>query len=354
MTNKPVVRVGSRKSQLALVQSNHVLDLLTQHYEDKTFHLETMTTIGDEVLDRALSQIGEKSLFTRELEVALEHNKVDLVVHSLKDMPTSLPEGMVIGAILEREDPRDAVLMAPKFSGCSLATLPSGSVVGTSSLRRAAQLKRHFPHLAIQDIRGNLNTRLRKLDEEGTYAALILATAGVKRMNWESRISEYLDTDVSMYAIGQGALGIECRQDDIATRQLLAPFSHANTLLACVAERAFLRTLEGGCSAPVAVESRLVADILYLKGGVWSLDGKQNITQSLDVKLVDIDDVPPAVSYTAVVCSNVSNSSLALAEWLGVSLAGKILALGGGIILDEAKKETENRNLVAANVRPSK
>ncbi|XP_057370318.1 porphobilinogen deaminase-like [Daphnia carinata] len=351
---KPTIRVGSRKSQLALIQSKHVLELLTQRYEDKNFHLETMTTIGDEVLDRALSQIGEKSLFTRELEVALEHNKVDLVVHSLKDMPTSLPLGMVIGAILEREDPRDAVIMSPKFFECTLATLPTGSVVGTSSLRRAAQLKRHFPHLVIQGIRGNLNTRLRKLDEEGTYAALILATAGVKRMNWESRISEYLNTDVSMYAIGQGALGIECRQDDMATRQLLAPFSHAETLLCCVAERAFLRTLEGGCSAPVAVESRFLDDVLYLKGGVWSLDGKRSITQSLDVKLTDIDDVPPAQSYTAVVSSHLSNSRLALAEWLGVSLAGKIVALGGGIILDEAKKETEQRNLVAANVRPSK
>lgn len=173
-------------------------------------------------------------------------------------------------------------------------------------------------------------------------------------MNWESRISEYLDEDVSLYAVGQGALAIECRQDDMATRQLLAPFSHVETLLRCVAERAFLRTLEGGCSAPVAVESRITNGILFLKGGVWSLDGKQAIIQSLEVELTDIDDVPAVTSYAAIVGSHIKSSRLALAEWLGVALAGKIVALGGGIVLSEAKKETEQRNLVAANVPPTK
>lgn len=173
-------------------------------------------------------------------------------------------------------------------------------------------------------------------------------------MNWESRITEYLDTEVSLYAVGQGALGIECRQDDMATRQLLEPFSHVDTLLRCVAERAFLRTLEGGCSAPVAVESQIESDTLHLKGGVWSLDGRQNITQSMEVELVNNPGAPAAESYAAVVGSHISNSRLALAEWLGVALATKIVALGGGIILEEAKSETEQRNLVAANVRPVK
>lgn len=172
-------------------------------------------------------------------------------------------------------------------------------------------------------------------------------------MNWESRITEYLDTEVSLYAVGQGALGIECRQDDIATRELLAPFSHVDTLLRCVAERAFLRTLEGGCSAPVAVESHVLHNVLYLKGGVWSLDGQENVTQSMEVELVDHAGVPTAESYAAIVGSHISNSRLALAEWLGVTLACKIVALGGGIILEVAKKETEQRNLVAANVRPN-
>lgn len=172
-------------------------------------------------------------------------------------------------------------------------------------------------------------------------------------MNWESRITEYLDTEISLYAIGQGALGIECRQDDMATRELLAPFSHVDTLLRCVAERAFLRTLEGGCSAPVAVESHVLDSVLHLTGGVWSLDGQQNVTQSMQVQLVDRDGVPPAASYAAVVGSHISSSRMALAEWLGVALATKIVALGGGIILEQAKRETEQRNLVAANVRPS-
>lgn len=175
-------------------------------------------------------------------------------------------------------------------------------------------------------------------------------------MNWESRISERLDTGVSLYAVGQGALGIECRQDDIATRQLLAPFSDADTLLRCIAERAFLRTLEGGCSAPVAVETRLVNGILYLTGGVWSLDGKDSVTQSLQVDLSAVESnlsPPSKASYTAVVASHVDNARLALAEWLGVALAGKIVALGGGAILAQAKLETEQRNLVAANVPPT-
>lgn len=202
-------------------------------------------------------------------------------------------------------------------------------------------------------------SRLKKLDEDGVYAALILAVAGVKRMNWESRISERLDTGVSLYAIGQGALGIECRQDDIATQNLLAPLSHRSTLLRCVAERAFLRTLEGGCSAPVAVETRHDQDsgVLYLKGGVWSLDGTQSVVQSLQVDLNATGSSRKAadllMTYTAVVASDIDSSQLALAEWLGVALAGKIVALGGGIILEKAKQETEQRNLVAANVPPT-
>ena len=175
-------------------------------------------------------------------------------------------------------------------------------------------------------------------------------------MNWESRISERLDTDVSLYAVGQGALGIECRQGDKATRALLAPFSHVDTLLRCIAERAFLRALEGGCSAPVAVETRLLDKVLQLTGGVWSLDGTQNVSQSLSVDLTDggNDDIfKEHASYTAVVATHVGDRRLALAEWLGVALAGKIVALGGGIILDQAKLETEQRNIVAANVPPA-
>lgn len=194
------------------------------------------------------------------------------------------------------------------------------------------------------------------MDNEGTYAALVLAVAGVKRMNWESRISEWLDTEVSLYAVGQGALGIECRESDQATRALLAPFSHVDTLLRCIAERAFLRALEGGCSAPVAVETSLLDNVLSLTGGVWSLDGTRNVTQSLKVNLSDTGNdgtQKKEASYTAVVASHVDDRRLALAEWLGVALAGKIVALGGGIILGQAKLETEQKKLVAANVKPT-
>ena len=153
------------------------------------------------------------------------------------------------------------------------------------------------------------------MDEEETYAALILAVAGVNRMNWSSRISEYLETDVSLYAVGQGALGVECRKDDMAICNLLAPFSHPDTLLRCIAERAFLRTLEGGCSAPVAVDSRIQYSVLYLTGGVWSLDGSQNVTQSLEVELIDLSSTNDTTSYAAIVASHVNSSHLSLAEW---------------------------------------
>ena len=227
---------------------------------------------------------------------------------------------------------------------------------GTSSLRRAAQLKRHFPHLEIQDVRGNLNTRLRKLDEEGgTYAALVLAVAGVRRMNWESRISQYLDTDLSFYAVGQGALGIECREDDMATRQLLAPFSHVDTLIRCIAERSFLKTLEGGCSAPVAVDSRYKDGVLNLTGGVWSLDGIESVVESLERDLKDgAEGRFTTQPFAAIVASHVDSALLIGAEKIGIELAEKIVSLGGGAILQAAKEETERRKLVAANVPPSK
>lgn len=186
------------------------------------------------------------------------------------------------------------------------------------------------------------------------YAALILAVAGIKRMSWESRISELLDTDVSLYAVGQGALAVECRDDDEATLQLLTPLSHEDTLLCVIAERTFLKILEGGCSAPVAVESRIESDILTLKGGVWSLDGSVNVTETLQVDLTRSRDVPRAASYAAITAPHVRSGRLALAEWLGSSLARKIIAMGGDSILSQAKKETEERKLVAANVPPTK
>lgn len=223
-------------------------------------------------------------------------------------------------------------------------------------MRRAAQIKRHFPHLEIKDVRGNLNTRLRKLDEDGVYAALILAVAGVKRMNWEDRITQYLSPEISLYAIGQGALGIECRENDAATRRLLAPLSHFETLLRCVSERAFLKTLEGGCSAPVAVHSTYVDNVLHLTGGVWSLDGTKTIVQDAEKNLNQSNNEKKFTtsSFAAVAASHIDSFFLEEASKLGVSLAEDIITLGGGAILKEAKQETENRKLVAANVPPVK
>ena len=223
-------------------------------------------------------------------------------------------------------------------------------------MRRAAQLKRHFPHLSIRDVRGNLNTRLRKLDEEdGSYAALILAVAGVKRMQWESRISQYLDTDLSLYAVGQGALALECRESDKAVRQLLATFSHQDTLIRCIAERAFLKTLEGGCSAPVAVDSRFEGGLLSMTGGVWSLEGDVSIIESAQHNLNELLAAEPqhsTASFAAIVASHIDSSLLVGAEKLGVQLAERIVSLGGDLVLKVAKEETERRKLVAANVRP--
>ncbi|KAK9890551.1 hypothetical protein WA026_010627 [Henosepilachna vigintioctopunctata] len=290
MSEEKIVRVGSRKSELALIQTRHVISLLEHEYPDKKFEIVTMNTLGDNVLDIPLPKIGEKSLFTKELETALSIGSVDFVVHSLKDLPTTLPDGMVIGAILTREDPRDALVLSKKYRKYELSTLPTGSVIGTSSLRRSAQLCRNYPNLIVENIRGNLNTRLKKLDELDKYSAIILAAAGLNRIGWQHRISQILEPEELMYAVGQGALAVECRENDNEIIDLLSPLYESATALQVLAERSFLKTLGGGCSAPVAVTSDLLSKTedtshLSLKGGVWSLDGQINIVHSLALKL---------------------------------------------------------------------
>ncbi|XP_070203366.1 porphobilinogen deaminase-like, partial [Littorina saxatilis] len=258
MSGERRVRVGSRKSELALIQTRTVIEHLKRRDASLKFETITMHTTGDKILDSALSKIGEKSLFTRELEEALQKKKVDFVVHSLKDLPTEIPHGLVIGAVLKRDNPHDAVVMHPKYtgSGKKLADLPPGSVIGTSALRRAAQLQRKFPNFKIENIRGNLNTRFRKLSEDGSgYDAIILAVSGLERMNWHHLIAEVLSPEDCMYAVCQGALAVECRTGDEGTLKLLANLHDLDTAICCVAERSFLRTLEGGCSVPVSVYS---------------------------------------------------------------------------------------------------
>lgn len=264
-----------------------------------------MTTVGDRVLNKSLPKIGEKSLFTKDLEDALEHGGVDFVVHSLKDLPTQLPFGMTIGAILEREDPRDALVLNNKFIGRKLSSLPEGSLIGTSSLRRSAQLARYYTHLKICDIRGNLNTRLAKLDApQSQFAGIILANAGLTRMGWMKRIDQVIEPSELMYAVGQGALAVECRANDAFVLNLLSKLCDLKTQCRILAERSFLKTLGGGCSAPVAVESILtpvpnsINDEFSLKveGGVWSLNGDTEIKDEISCELaLDINGKKSAV-----------------------------------------------------------
>lgn len=343
------IKVGSRKSQLALIQTNHVINKLKELHPQKEFEIVTMSTLGDQILDKPLPKIGEKSLFTKELESALEHSRVDFVVHSLKDMPTELPDGMAIGAILQREDPRDVVILNKKYKGKTLETLPPNSVIGTSSLRRTAQLARNYPDLVIKDIRGNLNTRLRKLDEGDIYSAIVLAKAGVTRMGWENRIDQVLESSEMMYAVGQGALAVECRENDLTTLALLESLHHRPTVARVVAERSFLNTLGGGCSAPVAVSSALQDRQLTLMGAVWSLDGVETINHTSRCRLhrdLNMEDGEPPSKcpyreprlFCGVSPGGVSPRDLFLAEKLGSDLAGSLIQRGALDIMSLAKK----------------
>jgi len=273
MITSRTIRIGSRKSQLALVQTNWVHAELQKAHLDRHFEIKTMSTQGDKILDVALAKIGDKGLFTKELETAMLNRETDFAVHSLKDLPTNLPEGLILGAITEREDPADALVVHAKNQEFDLASLPEGSVIGTSSLRRLAQLRYHYPHLAFKDIRGNLNTRLAKLDE-GEYDGIILAVAGLQRLGMGDRIHQIIDPEISLHAVGQGALGIECRANDDEVLELFSSIIHYPTTQRCLAERAFLRSLEGGCQVPIGVNSVIDGDTMTLKGIVASVDGK--------------------------------------------------------------------------------
>lgn len=349
--SKDTVVVGSRKSQLALIQTNYVVKCLQELYPDNKFKIVTMSTMGDKILDKPLPKIGEKSLFTKELEIALEQKDVDFVVHSLKDLPTALPDGLCVGAVLKREDPRDAVVLHPKMPGKTLDTLPDGSVVGTSSLRRTAQLNRRYPHLKVVDIRGNLNTRLNKLDSDDKYQAIVLATAGLNRMEWEKRIDQILEPEEMLYAVGQGALAVECGEDDVPIQKLLEPLHDGTTTFRILAERSFLRTLGGGCSAPVAVQSEFKSGKLSLTGAVWSLDGSKTLQESISCKLYySEDDMEPMRKcpyripklFCGIIPANLMYSDLDVAEKAGNDLARSLIKAGALSIMAEAKKHNES------------
>ncbi|CCQ55694.1 hydroxymethylbilane synthase [Crocosphaera watsonii WH 8501] len=275
------IRIGSRKSQLALVQTYWIQEQLQKHYPDRQFDVETMSTQGDKILDVALAKIGDKGLFTKELETAMLQNQVDFAVHSLKDLPTNLPEGLMLGCVTERVNPADALVVHEKHRDKQLDTLPEGSVIGTSSLRRLAQLRHHYPHLTFKDVRGNVNTRLGKLDS-GEYDAIILAVAGLQRLDMSDRIHQVIPDDISLHAVGQGALGIECRTGDPEILELLKVLEDTETRDRCYAERAFLRQLEGGCQVPIGVNTKIENNVLTLIGMVASLDGKTLIKDTIE------------------------------------------------------------------------
>jgi hydroxymethylbilane synthase len=303
------LRIASRRSQLAMVQTNWVKAELEKAHPGLTITVEAMATQGDKILDVALAKIGDKGLFTKELEAQMLIGRADIAVHSLKDLPTNLPEGLMLGCITEREDPADALVLHAKNKHLNLATLPEGAVVGTSSLRRLAQLRHHYPHLEFKDVRGNVITRLEKLDS-GAYDCLILAAAGLGRLGFADRIDQSIPGDISLHAVGQGALGIECVENQPDVMEIIKVLEHGPTSQRCLAERAFLRELEGGCQVPIGVNTRFEGDQLILTGMVASLDGKRLIREQASGPSTD-------------------------PESIGLELATTLKGLGAGEILKE-------------------
>ena len=296
--------IATRESRLALWQAHHVQALLRA--QGLQVELLGMTTKGDQILDRTLSKVGGKGLFVKELEVALEEGRAHIAVHSLKDVPMELPEGFVLACVMEREDPRDA-LVSPRYA--SLAELPQGAVVGTSSLRRQVLLQALRPDLKIEPLRGNLDTRLRKLDE-GQYDAIVLAAAGLKRLGMQARIRSIFEPDTMLPAAGQGALGIEIRTDRQDLADALAPLAHMPTWLRVAAERAVSRGMGGSCSVPLAAHATLQGDTMQLHAAWGDPEGIKALVQT---------------QQTATV------TTLAQAEALGAEVAARLQA-GGALV----------------------
>ncbi|HZJ85467.1 MAG TPA: hydroxymethylbilane synthase [Syntrophomonadaceae bacterium] len=302
------LKIGTRGSNLALWQAQYVATQIKLH-TDIEVEIIIIKTKGDKILDVALSKIGDKGLFTKEIEIKLLEKEIDLAVHSMKDLPSVLTDGLMIGAVLEREDPRDVFISKDNLT---IENLPLGAKIGTSSLRRIAQVKAFRSDIVTVDIRGNVETRIRKMQEE-KLDGIILAFAGVKRLNLEHLITQIIDDNIILPAVGQGAIAVEVRQNDLETLEILASINHQATALATTAERAFLRELEGGCQVPIAAYSFLAGEKLNLQGLVASLDG-QTVYRSSMV------------------------GGMSAAGNLGVSLAQELIAQGALDILDEIKK----------------
>ena len=286
-SNQPILRIATRESALALWQANYVKDRLETAHPELQVELVPMTTKGDQILDTPLAKVGGKGLFVKELEVAMLEGRADIAVHSMKDVPVEFPDGLMLHTICEREDPRDA-FVSNNYS--DFDSLPEGAIVGTSSLRRQCQIKALRPDLEIRDLRGNVNTRLRKLDE-GQYDAIILATAGLLRLEMPERIKQYMPTEVLLPANGQGAVGIECRSDDEQVQAYLSVLEHSETRARVLTERAMNRKLEGGCQVPIGAYAEVDGDTIYLRGLVGAVDGTEIIRGAIEGKVAQGEEL---------------------------------------------------------------
>lgn len=307
---KQEIVVGTRESRLAMWQANWVVDRLRELCPEYNYRIMGISTQGDNILDVALAKIGDKGLFTKELEMAMLRGKIDLAVHSMKDLPTELPEGLVIGAVCRREYPGDVLISRENKK---LEDLPPGALVGTSSLRRCAQLLRYRGDLKMVNLRGNVNTRLRKLEEE-KLDATVLAYAGVHRMGWDERVTQRIPFEICLPAVGQGSIGVEVRADDNEVRSLVSKIDHYESRVAITAERALLKRLEGGCQIPIGALGALENGRLRLEGVVASLDGRQLVRSSLAGELEDAAET-------------------------GLKLAENLVRLGAGEILRKMRQE---------------
>jgi hydroxymethylbilane synthase len=305
------IRIGSRGSKLAVWQAEHVKAELKARHAGITVTIQTIKTTGDKILDVPLAKVGGKGLFVKEIEDALLRDEIDIAVHSMKDVPAILPEGLCIGAIPEREDPRDALLSR---DGSGFLHLKAGARIGTSSLRRISQLLNQRPDLVTCPLRGNLDTRIKKL-EAGEFDAIVLAAAGIRRLGWADRITEYLPETISLPAIGQGALCIECRENDIDVIGMLSVLDHAETNICVRTERAFLKRLEGGCQVPIGAYATMNGHDIEIEGFIASVDGRRMVRE----KRSGTRDNP---------------------EEAGIALAESLLLQGGEEILREIYRTT--------------
>ncbi|MBI1824390.1 MAG: hydroxymethylbilane synthase [Nitrospirae bacterium] len=303
---RDAIWIGTRGSKLALWQAHWIKSGIEKNHPGLQVHLKVIHTSGDKILDVPLAQVGGKGLFVKEIEEELLEDEIDLAVHSMKDVPSDLPDGLHLAFYTSQDDPRDVLVSQDKIG---FLELPRGGKVGTSSLRRQAQLLSARPDLQIRSIRGNVETRLRKLEEEN-LDAVIMAAAGLKRLGFEDRITEYLDPEISLPAVGQGVLGVELRKDDLFLHKILAFLEEPETRIRMRAERSFLKRLEGGCQVPIGALARVADGGIVLKGMVSSLDGQAMIRESIQ-------------------------GAEGEAEELGLALADRILSLGGREILEE-------------------